>query len=201
MPICYLIFESSMFYRARWSNPCVLHCFVVNPCRCFISTLNLINNDTISDESPTRDQCILVCYSNIIEALRSANGATWISQALDTGLLPALLKSGVRVKRLPQSARDLICESIFTALHQYLPYRSVLRPAAKAFEMVERLHVSAENAGPLWDPWTVYHRAATTKLAMKEAFDQKYPTTVSAAMFRCMNIKVKRSLILYSTLY
>jgi hypothetical protein len=59
-----------------------------------IETLNLINVDTTSYQSPARDTCVWLCYFSFIEALQSANGATWITQALDAGFLFVALKLG-----------------------------------------------------------------------------------------------------------
>lgn len=155
-----------------------------------IEVLNLINNDDTLASSP-QTNCIVNSYSSIIEALQSVNGATWISQALDAGLLSALLKSGARLQELLPLVRDSICKDLFKVLHQYLPYRSVLRSVTRALQKVDRLNLTAEAVGPLWNAWKQFQGAAMVKHIFKEEFDQKYPSAVSAVMIGCMNTKVK----------
>jgi hypothetical protein len=158
-----------------------------------ISALNLVDNTAISSETPIPNQYITLSYFSIIQSLKSANGATWISQAFDAGLLPVVLKSGARLQRLPAPALEIISQNIFKTLHQYLPLRSVLRPVARALDKVDRLNIEAGTAGPLWDPWRAFHSAAMGKLLFKEEFDQLYPSALSAAMIGCWKPKVKRS--------
>jgi hypothetical protein len=90
-------------------------------------------------------------------------------------------------------------QNLFKVLHQYLPYRSLLRSVAKALQRVDRLNLTADTVGPLWDAWQQFHRAAMTKLVFKDEFDRMYPPAVRTAMIGCMNPKVKRLLTLYST--
>jgi hypothetical protein len=116
---------------------------------CQRSLPTLINNDDTLAPSP-QTNCIVNSYSSIIEALQSVNGATCISQVLDAGLLSALLKSGARLQVLLPLVRDSICKDLFKVLHQYLPYCSVLR---SALQKVDRLNLTAEAVGPLWDAW------------------------------------------------
>jgi hypothetical protein len=140
-----------------------------------------------SSPSPEQADCIAYAYSSIIEALRSANGAIWISQALDGGLLPAMLKSGARLLGLIPQTRDAVCHDLFKVLHQYLPYRSVLRSVARALRKVDRLNIGEESVGPLWAAWTEYKHAATMKLILKEDFDTRWSLLVT---FGCGNKNV-----------
>jgi hypothetical protein len=98
--------------------------------------LAIINHDDAS-LSPQEADFIAYAYSSIIEALRSANGAIWISQVLDGGLLPAMLKSGARLLGLMPQTQDAVCHDLFKVLHQYLPYQSVLHSVARALWKVD----------------------------------------------------------------
>jgi hypothetical protein len=149
--------------------------------------LKLTNNDVRSGESPARDLYVKFCYSSIHAAMELANGATLIAHALDVGLIPAILKSGARLRQLPASFQDMMSQTLFRVLHQYLPYRSFLRSVSRALGKVDRLNISEENAGPLWDSWTQFRRAAMAKLMIKEEFDQTRP---SEKMIGCGNKQV-----------
>jgi hypothetical protein len=151
-----------------------------------IEVLACINRDD-APPSPPQVDCIAYAYSSIIEALQSANGATWISQALDAGLLPALLRSGARLQGLMWQGRHTVCPDLFKVLHQYLPYRSVLRCVARALRKVDRLNIGQESAGPLWASWMEYKHAATTRLILKEDFDTRWSPMVT---FGCGNKNV-----------
>jgi len=153
-----------------------------------VDALKLTNNDVQSGESPPRDLYVKFCYSSIHAAMQLANGAALIAHALDVGLIPAILKSGSRLRQLPASFQDMMSQTLFRVLHQYLPYRSFLRSVSRALGKVGRLNISEENAGPLWDSWTQFRSAATAKLMVKEEFDQTRP---SENMIGCMNKKVK----------
>jgi hypothetical protein len=120
--------------------------------------------------------------------MQLANGAALIAHALDVGLISAILKSGARLRRLPAPFQDNMGQKLFRVLHQYLPYRSFLRSVSRALGKVDRLNISEENAGPLWDSWTQFRSAATARLMIKEKFDQ---TRLSESMTGCMNKKVK----------
>ena len=119
--------------------------------------------------------------------MKLANGAALIAHALDVGLLSVILKSGARLRRLPPSFHDM-GQTLFGVLRQYLPYRSFLRSVSRALRKVDRLNISEENAGPLWDHWMEFHVAATAKLMIKEEFDQTHPFE---NMIGCRNEKVK----------
>jgi hypothetical protein len=153
-----------------------------------VDALKLTNNDILSGESPSRDLYVKFCYSSIHAAMQRANGAALIAHALDVGLISAILKSGARLRQLPASFQDMMGQTIFRVLHQYLPYRSFLRSVSRALAKVDRLNISKGNAGPLWDSWMQFHSAATAKLMIKEEFDQTRP---SENMVGCRNKKVK----------
>jgi hypothetical protein len=164
-----------------------------------IETLNFINMDHSSlppDELLYQSESITACYAGIIQALESANGAIWVSQALDAGVLPAILTSGVRLSQLLESVQAMICQNVFKILHQYLPYRSVLRSVAKALRKMDRLDVREEAVGLLWGPWKEYQCAARRKLELKEVYDLRN-ATIGTAMRGCMNQKVRHPSLIY----
>jgi hypothetical protein len=153
-----------------------------------VDALKLAINDVLSGESPVRDLYVKSCYSSIHAAMQVANGAALIAHALDVGLISVILKSGARLRRLPTSFQDMMSQTLFRVLHQYLPYRSFLRSVSRALGKVDRLNMCEEIAGPLWDSWTRFHSAATARLMIKEEFDQNRPPELGIG---CMNKKVK----------
>jgi hypothetical protein len=153
-----------------------------------VDALKLTNNDILSGESPARDLYIKFCYSSIHAAMHLANGAALVAHAVDMGLISAILKSGARLRRLPASLQDMMGQTFFRVLHQYLPYRSFLRSVSRALGKVDRLNISKESAGPLWDSWMQFRCAATAKLVIKKEFDETRPTENTIG---CMNRKVK----------
>ncbi|KIM72629.1 hypothetical protein PILCRDRAFT_829640 [Piloderma croceum F 1598] len=156
-----------------------------------IETLNFINTDHSSlpyDELLYQSKSITACYAGIIQALESANGPIWVSQALDAGMLPVILKSGVRLPQLLESVQATICEKMFKILHQYLPYRSVLRSVANALRKVDCLGLREEDVGLLWGPWKEHEGAARLKLELKEVYDLRN-AAMGTVMQGCMNLK------------
>ena len=120
-----------------------------------------------------------------------ASGATLIAQAVDLGLISAVLKLAVRLHRLSASFQDLMGQTLFKILHQYPSYHSFLRSVSRALRRADRLGVSEENAGPLWNSWTQFHSAAMAELMIKEDFDRNCPSETCATMIGCNNKKVK----------
>jgi len=117
--------------------------------------------------------CVMMCYFTVINALMTANGPSWVVQAFDAGILPALLKSGRHLTQLDAHHRDLCTKLLSDLLCQYLVYRSVLRPVAKALRKTERLQIGQDVAGPLWDGWLFFKCLAEERIAIKEERDDE----------------------------
>ena len=127
-----------------------------------VKMLTLFNAQTIDNIDITC--CIEMCYSILIKAFQSANGTSWIVQAFDSGLFPALLKSGRRLAQLDKFNRNLCTTLLSDILCQYLVYRSVLRSVGKVLQRVERLNINQDVAGPLWDGWLLFKSLAQERI-------------------------------------
>jgi hypothetical protein len=117
--------------------------------------------------------CVMMCYFTFIDALMTVNGPSWVVQAFDSGILPALLKSGRRLTQLDAHRRNLCTKLLSDLLCQYLVYRSVLRPIAKALRRTERLQIDEDVAGPLWDGWLLFKSLAEERIAIKDERDDE----------------------------
>ena len=117
--------------------------------------------------------CVMMCYFTFIDALMTVNGPSWVVQAFDAGILPALLKSGRRLTQLDAHRRNLCTTLLSDMLCQYLVYRSVLRPVAKTLRRTERLQIDQDVAGPLWDGWLFFKSLAGVRIAIKEERDDE----------------------------
>jgi hypothetical protein len=117
--------------------------------------------------------CVMMCYFTFIDALMTVNGPSWVVQAFDSGILPALLKSGQRLTQLDAHRRNLCTKLLSDLLCQYLVYRSVLRPVAKALRRAERLQIDQDVAGPLWEGWLFFKSLAEERMTIKEERDDE----------------------------
>jgi hypothetical protein len=138
-----------------------------------VKMLALFNAQTTDNINITR--CVMMCYSILIKAFQSTNGTLWIVQAFESGLLPTLLKYGRRLTQLDKFDRILCTTLLSDILCQYLVYRSVLRSAGKALRRVERLNITQDVAGPLWDGWLLFNGLAHERInfAIQVEYDDK----------------------------
>jgi hypothetical protein len=127
-----------------------------------IKMLTLFNAQTIDNIDITH--CVKMCYSVLSRAFQSANGTSWIVQAFDAGLLPALLKSGRRLAQLDKFSSNHCTDLLSDILCQYLVYRSVIYSAGKVLRRVERLNIDQDVAGPLWDGWLLFKGLAQERI-------------------------------------
>ena len=131
-----------------------------------IETLNIIGAQPLSGLVPSG--FVTLSYYTLYEALESASGPVWIAQALDAGLLFAMLRSGFRLTR-PDAPQRL-----FDVLHQYTVYRSVLRSLSKALTKIDQCTIDAHISGLAWGPWQAFRAIAAERLKAKDEFDTKH---------------------------
>lgn len=119
------------------------------------------------------------CVVNIFKIMNSivtiANGPAKISQALDVGLVQAILKGGLWLQRLKStvSGMDYIASrQLFGHLRQYLVYRSVLRSVQTTLKQVEDLNIDPAGTGAFFEDYIRFRGAAKNRLVVKGLSDQ-----------------------------
>lgn len=118
-------------------------------------------------------RCMLLCFQTLMDAMMTINGTSWVTQALDAGILPAILQSAHRMKHASEGAASLYSTLLSDMLCQYLLYKSVLRSAMKAIRRVERLNLDNSVGGPIWDAWGIFLATARERAALKEKLDKE----------------------------
>lgn len=116
--------------------------------------------------------CLMMEYVRI-----APKGPIWVIQALNSGLIPAILKSAHRIsnvsERHPHLASILLCDTLCS----FLIYRSVVHSASRALRKLEKSNLES-LAGPIWDAWIVfknlaYDRAFLKNVDSEESFSDK----------------------------
>ncbi|KII86140.1 hypothetical protein PLICRDRAFT_43732, partial [Plicaturopsis crispa FD-325 SS-3] len=115
-------------------------------------------------------QVMLLCYYILIDSFRTANNPSWAAQAIDAGLIPALLRSGKRVRALndPELAQPLVW-LLSESLPPYLVFRSVLRAVRRALRQVYKRNVGAK--GVLGEAWADFQELAEDRLCLLDEWD------------------------------
>lgn len=112
-------------------------------------------------------------FRTLVIALESSNGPLWIAQALDAGLLPAVLQLGLR---LAQSDIDSVRaktppQKVFNIVQQHFVYRSVLRRLPKALKKIDRGDIDGRLTGPIRDGWAKFKTSAGVSLDLKAEYE------------------------------
>lgn len=136
-------------------------------------------------------QCIKTCAIILVVFVETANGPSFIAQALDAGLLKGFLRLwplliGCRADRT-------LCDRFFDLLEDYIVYRSVLRSLGKALKKVDKLPMDASVAQ--CDPWLKFRRAALKQLDMKKKFEAESNSRLEPGFFGCENLDVREVFI------
>ncbi|KII86139.1 hypothetical protein PLICRDRAFT_43728 [Plicaturopsis crispa FD-325 SS-3] len=115
-------------------------------------------------------QVLLLCYNILIDSVFSMNDPSWAVQAIDAGLITALLRSGKRIRALndPELADPLV-DLLSDSLPPYLIFRSVLRAVRRALKQVYKRNLEA--TGALWDAWTDFEELAEDRLWLLDEWD------------------------------
>ncbi|KII86136.1 hypothetical protein PLICRDRAFT_279019 [Plicaturopsis crispa FD-325 SS-3] len=121
--------------------------------------------------APTTTGVMLLCYYNLIDNFRSMNVPSWAVQAIDSGLIPALLRSA-RIRGLddPKLAAPLL-SFFLELLPKYLIYRSVLRAVRRALRQVNKHNLGEAVSGALGDAWQDFEMLAEDRLWLLEEWD------------------------------
>ncbi|KII87049.1 hypothetical protein PLICRDRAFT_243254 [Plicaturopsis crispa FD-325 SS-3] len=140
----------------------------------------------------TPPDTISLCFNNILLGFYSANGSAWAVQALDSGLLTALLRSArwMSSQNTGDAHVEFLINFFSEVLPKYLVFRSVLRAVRKSISQVKKLGLTtAASTGPLWDAWKAFQKLAEERLALLDAWDQEGGRSVLQACSRSQCVK------------
>jgi hypothetical protein len=119
-------------------------------------------------------QCLTFCVMYLdISFTNSEDACTWIVQAIDAQLIPALLKSTRFFAH--EAMLESICSNILgDIIPQYLVYRSVLRPVARSLKNTRRLGLEGQlsDTGSFRDSWITFNELASERLTIKAHYDK-----------------------------
>jgi hypothetical protein len=122
--------------------------------------------------SALESSCVTICFLTITDSIVAVNGPLWSIQALDAGLLPALLTSAPRLS-LKEHYSTQPSTPFTETLPRYFCYHSVLRSVAKAVTTFDRLDRGEQVVGSLSSAWSSFKTYATERLLIKDQFDQE----------------------------
>ena len=109
--------------------------------------------------------CIVQCYKYLICWLETANGVSGIQQALETGLLPALVKSDAWLSKIEMSQMTILLPLLSNVLPKYLIYRSIVRAVTKSLRNISALGTEGkmDQGAPLWLAWLRFKQVAADR--------------------------------------
>lgn len=123
-----------------------------------------------NDEPFNPHRATVTCALYLWEAFSTSGGFTWITQAIRSGVIPAILRSACR--DMEQTDDHLLANTIKT-ITPYLVYRSVLRVVSKAFQdpIIQTLESKLPRDREFYGVWFGFRIVANVRLFMKEQFD------------------------------
>ncbi|KAF7974540.1 hypothetical protein HWV62_12016 [Athelia sp. TMB] len=122
----------------------------------------------LAEENSAR-KCVFMCLETLDASLRGS-GIPWINQALDTGLLRAILEPALRKAHGVQPITDL-CTNILNTISQQLVYKSVVRSAAKALGKMDHEGAYAYSENPIWKTWSQFKELVQKRNALKQTME------------------------------
>ncbi|KZP22034.1 hypothetical protein FIBSPDRAFT_1043749 [Athelia psychrophila] len=117
-------------------------------------------------------ECLTSCFFLLIQPTMTRNGPSWVSKALDAGILLAIMKSAPRMQHMPDIAVSNCAALLSYNLCQYLVYKSVIRSAARAIKRVDHDPTLADSGGHIWEAWNVFKTLAEERIAFKDGKDE-----------------------------
>ncbi|KZP28805.1 hypothetical protein FIBSPDRAFT_234738 [Athelia psychrophila] len=149
-----------------------------------VKTLQWLGEQSASAAEDMVCECMHICFSTLLDTMSLINGPSWVVQAFEAGILPAILISVPRMKHSPESVSSECASLLSDILCQYLVYKSVIRSAAKAIKRVDRLKFDEGSGGPIWEAWNTFKTLAQERIALKKETDKK-----EIRQNRCHSIK------------
>jgi hypothetical protein len=137
-----------------------------------------LSSDKPADMSSIPDSVIGQCLTFGVIYLdisftNSEDTHTWIVQAVEARLIPALLKATRFFSY--EGALEPICSNFLgDVIPQYLVYRSVLRSVARSLKNIRRhgLEKKLAETGPFRDSWNTLNDLVSERLAIKAHYDK-----------------------------
>ncbi|KAF7977032.1 hypothetical protein HWV62_4788 [Athelia sp. TMB] len=115
-------------------------------------------------------QCVAACFYILADVLYKGNGPLWAAQALDAGLLPAVLKSAARVADMPEMMSSRCASLLHKVIGGFIIDRPVIRATAKAMRRLDRLDLDDSAGGPIWEAWRDFKTLAQERMSLREEY-------------------------------
>ncbi|KZP13199.1 hypothetical protein FIBSPDRAFT_983272 [Athelia psychrophila] len=144
---------------------------------------------SVPENETTACRCVVVCFHTLHDAVTGLYGTSWVVQALESGMISAILKSASRIAQLDEIRSTSCSRLLSNTLCQFLVHRAAVRSAAKALKMVERLHIEDALVAPIREAWIVFKVLAKERIAMKELFSGADLIITSCARASCTVFK------------
>lgn len=143
--------------------------------------ISLVNNSDLSavHTSYPRSSCLPYCCLYLGRFL-DEYGANTIIQAIQAGIIPALLQTGPWTRLEDQSLAGYTLGLISDVIPRYMLYRLVLRALAKSFEDIRALGLEAKMAksGRLWETWSrfkaLFEERWEIQMGLEEFFSKSH---------------------------
>jgi hypothetical protein len=131
--------------------------------------------------------CIVECCTYLICWLETANGVSGIQQALEAGLLSALVKSDPWLSKFDAAHSTMHLPLLSNVLPKYLIYRSVVRRVTKSLRNISMLGDEQKMVqGTLyWSAWSQFKQTAAERSRIDKEME-----IGSAGRMLCSNKKV-----------
>ena len=135
------------------------------------------NSSVVSAHQDMASRCVRMCYGVLLDVLVTEfiySEIRWIVQALDAGLLLAIMKSESAPRTSGAIGRSISfrCSHLLRVFALQLVYKSVVRSAAKALAAVGGLSLTITSESPLFAAWDQFERLSRQRTALKKRMEQ-----------------------------
>jgi hypothetical protein len=131
--------------------------------------------------------CIVECCTYLICWLETANGVSGIQQALEAGLLSALVKSDPWLSKFDAAHSTMHLPLLANVLPKYLIYRSVVRRVTKSLRNISMLGDEQKmvQGTSYWSAWSQFKQTAAERSRIDKEME-----IGNAGRMLCSNKKV-----------
>ncbi|KAJ6620290.1 hypothetical protein B0H10DRAFT_1087670 [Mycena sp. CBHHK59/15] len=123
----------------------------------------------VSRQTPSKDDTVIARWISVVmeyllNRMDQSDRVTWVTQAIDAGLLIALLNSSKWTAHMSELEDQTRVQIVKTILFPYLGFLSVVRSVGRALKKVERKGYVAQS-GPFGDAWATFRQLAHIRVA------------------------------------
>ncbi|KIM82784.1 hypothetical protein PILCRDRAFT_456325 [Piloderma croceum F 1598] len=137
--------------------------------------------------------CIVECCTYLICWLETANGVSGIQQALEAGLLSALVKSDPWLSKFDAAHSTMHLPLLSNVLPKYLIYRSVVRRVTKSLRNISMLGDEQKMVqGTLyWSAWSQFKQTAAERSRIDKEMEIGSAGRMLCSNKKCAKVDVK----------